>query len=61
MKNKCGTGNGKYTITSGLEGAWSTSPTQFTMQYLKNLYKYEWELHKSPAVLISGSLKKRQI
>ncbi|HGU2508663.1 TPA: catalase/peroxidase KatP, partial [Escherichia coli] len=48
-KNKCGTGNGKYTITSGLEGAWSTSPTQFTMQYLKNLYKYEWELHKSPA------------
>ncbi|EGH1120644.1 catalase/peroxidase HPI, partial [Escherichia coli] len=48
-KNKCGTGNGKDTITSGLEGAWSTSPTQFTMQYLQNLYKYEWELHKSPA------------
>ncbi|HDG9776500.1 TPA: catalase/peroxidase HPI [Raoultella planticola] len=48
-KNKCGSGNGKDTIGSGLEGAWSTSPTQFTMQYLKNLYKYEWELHKSPA------------
>lgn len=48
-QNKCGTGNGKDTISSGLEGAWSTSPTQFTMQYLKNLYKYEWELHKSPA------------
>ncbi|HHT0304606.1 TPA: catalase/peroxidase HPI [Raoultella planticola] len=48
-KNKCGTGNGKYTIGSGLEGAWSTSPTKFTMQYLKNLYKYDWELHKSPA------------
>ncbi|EOT7637877.1 catalase/peroxidase HPI [Escherichia coli] len=48
-KNKCGSGNGKDTISSGLEGAWSTSPTQFTMQYLKNLYKYDWELHKSPA------------
>ncbi|HIE1976892.1 TPA: catalase/peroxidase HPI [Escherichia coli] len=48
-KNKCGSGNGKDTITSGLEGAWSTSPTKFTMQYLQNLYKYDWELHKSPA------------
>ncbi|STA76216.1 catalase-peroxidase (hydroperoxidase I) [Citrobacter freundii] len=48
-KNKCGVGNGKDTISSGLEGAWSTSPTQFTMQYLTNLYKYDWVLHKSPA------------
>lgn len=47
--NKCGEGNGKDTISSGLEGAWSTSPTYFTMQYLKNLYKYEWILTKSPA------------
>nr|WP_276573970.1 catalase/peroxidase HPI [Yersinia ruckeri] len=47
--NKCGTGNGKDTISSGLEGAWSTSPTYFTMQYLKNLYKYDWQLTKSPA------------
>ncbi|EFH7157358.1 catalase-peroxidase, partial [Escherichia coli] len=48
-KNKCGSGHGKNTISSGLEGAWSTAPTQFTMQYLKNLYKYDWVLEKSPA------------
>ncbi|HAU9493599.1 TPA: catalase/peroxidase HPI [Escherichia coli] len=48
-KNKCGSGHGKDTISSGLEGAWSTAPTQFTMQYLKNLYKYDWVLDKSPA------------
>ncbi|MGV3345444.1 catalase/peroxidase HPI [Enterobacteriaceae bacterium LUAb1] len=47
--NKCGTGNGKDTIGSGLEGAWSANPTRFTMQYLNNLYQYDWELTKSPA------------
>ncbi|PCN64193.1 catalase/peroxidase HPI [Yersinia pestis] len=47
--NKCGSGNGKDTITSGLEGAWTTDPTHFTMQYLSNLYKHEWVLTKSPA------------
>ncbi|MEY4615173.1 MAG: hypothetical protein RJB66_133 [Pseudomonadota bacterium] len=48
-KNKCGTGKGKDTITSGLEGAWTVSPTQWTMQYLENLYAFEWEKTKSPA------------
>ncbi|ECV2981234.1 catalase/peroxidase HPI [Salmonella enterica] len=47
--NKCGTGNGKNTISSGLEGAWSADPTHFTMQYLNNLYKHDWVLTKSPA------------
>jgi catalase-peroxidase len=47
--NKCGKGNGADTITSGLEGAWSVSPTQWTTQYLDNLFKYEWVQTKSPA------------
>ncbi|GAB6141939.1 catalase/peroxidase HPI [Methylosoma difficile] len=48
-KNKCGKGNGSDTITSGLEGAWSASPTQWTHQYLTNLFAYEWVKTKSPA------------
>lgn len=48
-KNKCGTGKGKDTITSGLEGAWSAAPTLWTHQYLENLYKFKWVQTKSPA------------
>jgi len=48
-KNKCGTGKGADTVTSGLEGAWTAAPTQWTMQYLANLYAFEWEKTKSPA------------
>ncbi len=48
-KNKCGTGKGVDTVTSGLEGAWTGAPTQWTMQYLANLYAFEWEKTKSPA------------
>jgi catalase-peroxidase len=48
-KNTFGTGNGVNTITSGLEGAWTTTPTQWSNNYFENLYKYEWELVKSPA------------
>ncbi len=48
-KNKCGKGHSEDTITSGLEGAWSHSPTKWTMNYLENLYGFEWELTKSPA------------
>jgi catalase-peroxidase len=47
--NKCGTGHGGDTITSGLEGAWTAAPTQWTIQYLANLYAFEWEKTKSPA------------
>lgn len=48
-KNSLGTGNGEYTITSGLEGAWTTHPTRWDNEYLENIFKYEWELTKSPA------------
>lgn len=48
-KNTFGTGNGEYTITSGLEGAWSHTPTQWSNNYFTNLFGYEWELTKSPA------------
>jgi catalase-peroxidase len=48
-KNTLGTGNGEYTITSGLEGAWTTSPTQWSNNYFDNLFGFEWELTKSPA------------
>jgi len=48
-QNTCGTGKGDDTVTSGLEGAWSASPTAFTMQYLDNLYAFDWVQTKSPA------------
>ncbi|MGO4893748.1 catalase/peroxidase HPI [Flavobacterium sp. W21_SRS_FM6] len=48
-KNKCGKGNAEDTVTSGLEGAWSVSPTQWTMQYLDNLFGFEWVKTLSPA------------
>lgn len=48
-KNKCGTGVGKDATTSGLEGAWTAAPTQWTHQYLTNLYGFEWVKTKSPA------------
>ena len=48
-KNNFGTGKGSDTITSGLEGAWTDAPTQWSHTYLKNLFGYEWELTKSPA------------
>ncbi len=48
-KNKHGKGNAGDTITSGLEGAWNTTPTQWSNGYFDNLFGYEWELTKSPA------------
>lgn len=48
-ENKCGKGNAEDTITSGLEGAWTSDPKKFTMDYLKNLFAFEWEKTKSPA------------
>jgi catalase-peroxidase len=48
-KNRFGTGKGVDTITSGLEGAWSSTPTTWSNEYFDNLFGYEWELTKSPA------------
>ena len=47
--NTFGTGNAGDTITSGLEGAWTTTPTQWGNGYFGNLFGYDWELTKSPA------------
>ncbi len=48
-KNKLGTGSGDDTITSGLEGAWTTTPTKWSNNFFENLFGFEWELSKSPA------------
>lgn len=48
-KNNFGTGNGEYTISSGLEGAWTKTPTKWSNNFFENLFDYEWELTKSPA------------
>jgi catalase-peroxidase len=47
-KNKCGTGKGADTVTSGLEGAWTMTPVKWSHDYFSNLFSYEWELTKSP-------------
>jgi len=48
-KNTFGSGNAGNTITSGLEGAWTTTPTKWSNNFFENLFRYEWELAKSPA------------
>ena len=48
-KNTYGTGNAGDTITSGLEGAWTTTPTKWSNNFFENLFGFEWELTKSPA------------
>jgi catalase-peroxidase len=47
-KNSLGNGHGAQTITSGLEGAWTTNPTKWDNNYFENLFGFEWELTKSP-------------
>ena len=47
-KNTLGNGNGVNTITSGLEGAWTTTPTKWSKNFFENLFGFEWELSKSP-------------
>ena len=46
--NSAGKGNAEDTISSGLEGAWTTQPVKWDNEYLDNLYNYEWELGKGP-------------
>lgn len=48
-KNSYKSGKGSDTITSGLEGAWTTTPTQWSNNFFENLFGFEWELTKSPA------------
>lgn len=48
-KNKCGKGNAEDTMTSGLEGAWTATPTAWSILYLDNLFRFKWEKTKSPA------------
>lgn len=48
-KNKCGKGHSEDTTTSGLEGAWTQAPTQWTTLYLSNLLNFEWKQTRSPA------------
>ncbi len=47
-KNTFGSGKGVHTITSGLEGAWTTAPTKWDNNFFENLFNYEWELVKGP-------------
>ena len=48
-KNRYGSGKGSDTVTSGLEGAWTTNPVQWDNNFFENLHNHEWELTKSPA------------
>jgi len=48
-KNDCGKGHSEDTVTSGLEGAWTQAPTQWTSLYLSNLLNFEWKQTRSPA------------
>lgn len=48
-KNKFGKGNAEHTITSGLEGAWTSTPSKWSHGFFENLFDYDWELAKSPA------------
>ena len=48
-RNKCGKGHSEDTVTSGLEGAWTQAPTQWTTLYLQNLLNFDWQQTRSPA------------
>ncbi len=48
-KNSCGKGHSEDTVTSGLEGAWTVTPVRWSINYLENLFNFEWKQVKSPA------------
>ncbi len=48
-ENKCGKGSGADTVTSGLEGAWTSTPVKWSSEYLTNLFAFDWVQTKSPA------------
>lgn len=48
-KNTCGKGHSEDTVSSGLEGAWTQTPTAWSILYLDNLFRMDWEKHTSPA------------
>ncbi len=56
-KNSFGSGKGVDTISSGLEGAWTTNPTRWDNNYFENLFKYEWEKTRSPAGAVQWTPK----
>ncbi len=56
-KNKCGAGNAGDTVSSGLEGAWTITPTAWSINYLQNLFNMEWVQTKSPAGAIQWTPK----
>jgi catalase-peroxidase len=58
--NKCGSGKGIDTTTSGLEGAWNANPTKWTMGYLTTLFAYDWVKTRSPAGAIQWIPEKNQ-
>lgn len=60
-KNKCGKGHSEDTITSGLEGAWTQAPTQWSTLYLSNLLENEWEETRSPAGAIQWVPKNKDL
>ncbi len=60
-KNKCGKGHSEDTVTSGLEGAWTQAPTQWTTLYLENLLNNEWEQTRSPAGAIQWVPKNKDL
>ena len=59
-RNKCGSGKGVDTITSGLEGAWTVTPTTWSTNFLDNLFAYKWVQTRSPAGAIQWIPEKGQ-
>lgn len=59
--SKFGTGSGADAITSGLEVTWTKTPTKWSNDFFEHLFSYEWELTKSPQVLINGLQKMPEI